>query len=77
MQHNQFNIALYQLLLSASSLYGQGPVKGALRVAVCVRQGIYIPLTGSGHIISLRIRQLIDDRKIVTNFLNLCSINWC
>lgn len=77
MQHNQFNIALYQLLLVAFLLYGHGPVKGALRVALCVRPGIYLPLTGSGHIISLRIRQLIDDRKFVNNFLNLCSINWC
>lgn len=77
MQHNQFNITFHQLLLVAFSLYGQGPVKGAHRVALCVLPGIYIPLTGSGHTITLRKRQLMDGRKIVNNFLNLCSINWC
>jgi len=77
MQHNQFNIAFNQLLLVASSLYGQGPVKGDHRAALCVQLVIYLPLTGSGHTISLRKRQLIDDLKIVYNFLNLCSINWC
>jgi|APCry1669188970_1035186.scaffolds.fasta_scaffold27410_3 hypothetical protein len=77
MQHNRLNISFDQLLLVAFSLYGQGPVKGARRADLCVQPGIYMPLTGSGHTITLRIGQLIDDRKIVNNFLILCSINWC
>ena len=76
MQHNKLNIAFDQLPLEAFTLYGQGPVKGARRAASCVQPGIYLPFTGSGHTISSRIWQLIDDRKIVNNFLILCSINW-
>jgi hypothetical protein len=77
MQHNELNIAFYQLPLKAFELFGSGPVKGARWAALCVPPGIYMPLTGSGHTISSRLRQLIDDRKIVNNFLILCSINWC
>ncbi len=47
MQNNQVNIAFNQLPLEAFSLDGQGPVKGAHRVDLCVRPGIYTPLTGS------------------------------
>ena len=76
MQHNQLNISFYQLILVAFSLYGSGSVKGALFEALCGQQGIYLPLTGSGHTITLRLSQLIDTRNFVNNFLNLCSINW-
>jgi hypothetical protein len=76
MQHNKLNITFNQLPLEAFSLYGHGPVKGARRAGSCVKPGIYLPLTGSGHTLTSRIRQLIDDRKIVNNFLILCSINW-
>jgi hypothetical protein len=76
MQHNKLNITFDQLPIEAFSLYGQVPVKGARRVASCDQPGIYLPFTGSDHTISSRIRQLIDDRKIVINFLILCSINW-
>ena len=47
MQNNQVNIAFNQLPLEAFSLDGQGPVKGAHRVVLCVRPGIYTPLTGT------------------------------
>ena len=47
MQHNQLNIAFNQLPLEAFSLDGQWPVKGAHWVDLCVRPGIYTPLTGS------------------------------
>lgn len=76
MQHNKLNIAFDQLPLEAFLLNGQGPVKDAHWADLCVQPGIYMPLTGSGHTITLRIGQLIDDQKIVNNFLILCSINW-
>jgi len=47
MQNNQVNRAFNQLPLEAFSLDGQGPVKGAHWVDLCVRPGIYTPLTGS------------------------------
>ena len=47
MQDNHINIIFNQLRLLAFSLYGQEPVKGAHRVALCVRPGIYMSLTGS------------------------------
>ncbi len=47
MQDYHINIAFNQLPLIAFSLYGQEPVKGAHRVALCVRPGIYMSLTGS------------------------------
>ena len=47
MQYNHINIAFNQLSLVAFSLYGQEPVKGAHRAALCVRPGIYMPLTGA------------------------------
>jgi len=47
MQNNQLNIAFYQLPLESFSLDGQGSVKGAHWVVLCVRPGIYKPFTGS------------------------------
>jgi hypothetical protein len=46
-QNNQVNIAFNQLPLEAFSMDGQEPVKGAHWVVLCVRPGIYTPLTGS------------------------------
>jgi hypothetical protein len=76
MQHSKLNIAFYQLALEAFSLYGSGSVKGACIAGLCGKPGIYLPLTGSEHTLTLLKRQLIDARKIVINFLILCSINW-
>ena len=76
MQHNKLNIAFYQLPLEAFSLNGSGSVKGARFVELCDKPGIYSLLTGSGHTITSRIRQLINTRIFVNNFLILCSINW-
>ena len=47
MQVNHINIAFNQLPLVAFSLDNQVPVKGAHREALCVRPGIYMPLTGA------------------------------
>ena len=47
MQDYHFNIAFNQLPLVAFSLDGHVPVKGAHRVALCVKPGIYMPLTGA------------------------------
>jgi hypothetical protein len=47
MQDYHINIAFNQLPLVAFSLDSQEPVKGARRVALCVKSGIYMPLTGS------------------------------
>ncbi len=47
MQNNHINIVFNQLPLLAFSLYRQEPVKGAHRAALCVKPGIYMPLTGS------------------------------
>ena len=47
MPYNHVNIAFNQLLLIAFSLYGQGSVKGAHWVDLCVGPGIYTPLTGA------------------------------
>ena len=47
MQHNQFNMAFYQLPLVAFSWYGQGSVKGAHWAVLCVRPGIHMPFTDS------------------------------
>jgi len=76
MLHNKLNIAFNLLPLKAFSLFGQGPVKGARCAALCGLPGIYMPLKDPDHTISLRLRQLIDDPKIVNNFPILCSINW-
>jgi hypothetical protein len=40
-------MAFNQLPLEAFSLDGQVPVKGAHRADLCVRPGIYKPLTGN------------------------------
>lgn len=64
-----------QLILEALSMYGHGSVKGAHRVGSCGQEGIYLPLTGSDHTLSLLLRQLIYERKIVNNFLILCLHN--
>ena len=64
-----------QLILEAFPKYGHGPVKGAHRAGFCGGAGIYLPLTGSDHTLPLRLRQLIDERKIVNNFLVLCLLN--
>ena len=76
MQHNKLNITFNQLPLKAFSLNGSGSVKGALFEGLYCQQGIYLPLTGSEHTRTLRLRQLIYARNSVYNFLNLCSINW-
>jgi len=47
MQDYHINIAVNQLPLVAFSLDSQEPVKGARREALCVKPGIYMPLTGS------------------------------
>jgi hypothetical protein len=47
MQDNHINIAFNQLLLVAFTLDCQDPVKGDHRVALCVKPGIYMPLTGA------------------------------
>ena len=47
MQKYRINIAFNQLPLVAFSLDSQEPVKGAHRVALCVKPGIYMPLTGA------------------------------
>jgi hypothetical protein len=47
MQNNHVNITFNQLPLEAFSLDGQVPVKGARWADLCVRQGIYTPLTGN------------------------------
>jgi hypothetical protein len=85
MQHDQLNTVFHQLPLEAFSLYRQGSVKGAHWVDLCVRQGIYTPLTGVlGYTIPLRIRQLTDARENVNNslffhhymlFVNIISVN--
>jgi len=46
MRDCHINITFNQLPLVAFSLDSQGPVKGAHREALCVRPGIYMPLTG-------------------------------
>ncbi len=46
MQDYHTNIAFNQLPLVAFSLGSKAPVKGAHRAALCVRPGIYMPLTG-------------------------------
>jgi hypothetical protein len=48
------------LPLVAIGKYGTGFVKGAWRKGLCDQPGIHIPLTGSGHTVNLRIRQLIE-----------------
>jgi hypothetical protein len=47
MQNNHVNLAFNQLPLEAFSLDGQVHVKGAHRADLCVRLGIYKPLTGN------------------------------
>ena len=47
MRDCHINIAFNQLPLVAFSLDSQEPVKGARRVALCVKPGIYMPLTGA------------------------------
>ena len=47
MQNNQVDISFNQLPLEAFSLDSQEPVKGARRVALCAKPGIYMPLTGA------------------------------
>ena len=47
MQDNHINRIFNQLPLVAFSLDSQEPVKGAHRAALCVKPGIYMPLTGS------------------------------
>jgi len=47
MQNNHINLTFNQLPLVAFSLDNQEPVKGAHRVELCVKPGIYMPLTGS------------------------------
>jgi len=47
MQDYRINIEFNQLPIVAFSLDGHVPVKGAHRVALCVKPGIYMPLTGA------------------------------
>jgi hypothetical protein len=47
MQDYHTNIAFNQLSLVAFSLGSKAPVKGARRVALCAKPGIYMPLTGA------------------------------
>jgi hypothetical protein len=47
MQDYHINITFNQLPLVAFSLDSLEPVKGARRVALCAKPGIYMPLTGS------------------------------
>lgn len=70
MQLNPFSRSSHQTFVSASSMNDSGSVKGACVMALCVEKGIYLPLTGSDHALSWRLRALMGNEIIVNNFLN-------
>jgi hypothetical protein len=69
---NPISRSSHQTILSASSRYDSGPVKGACVMALSEGRGIYLPLTGSEHTLSWRLRALMGHEIIVNNFLNWC-----
>jgi hypothetical protein len=57
------------MILNAFLRYDPGSVKGACVKALCLGRGIYMPLTGSGHALSWRLRQLMEYKEILATFL--------
>ena len=72
MQLDPISRSSHQTILSASSRYDSGSVKGACVMALSKGRGIYLPLTGSEHTLSWRLRALMGHEIIVNNFLNWC-----
>jgi len=59
------------MILNAFLRHDAGSVKGACEDASCVGRGIYLPLTGSDHALSWRLRHLMVYKEIVaTSFKN-------
>lgn len=56
------------MILNALLRYDSGSVKGASGIALCDGRGIYLPLTGSDHTLSWRLRQLMGYQKKVATF---------
>ena len=70
MQLDPISRSSHQTILSASSRYDSGSVKGACVMALSEERGIYLPLTGSDHTLSWRLRAFDGVQIIVINFLN-------